>query len=52
MKPTTRQIAAIQNISKGDIKKDRQQVSSFLNDAKNTYEEVVCEYDAYILELD
>ena len=44
------------NISfKGDIE-DRAQVSIFLkeylDDAKNTYEEVVCEYEAYILELD
>lgn len=60
MKPTNRQIAAVHfceewlNISfDGDIE-DRQQVSIFLSeyldDAKNTYEEVACEYEAYLWE--
>lgn len=44
------------NISfEGNIE-DRQQVSIFLSkyldDAKNTYEEIVCEYEAYLWELD
>lgn len=62
MKPTSTQIAAVYfceewlNISfKGDIE-DRQQVSFFLSeyldDAKNLYEEVACEYEAYLWELD
>ena len=62
MKPTNIQIAAVYfceawlNISfKGDIE-NRAQVSIFLkeylDDAKNTYEEVVCEYETYLLELD
>ena len=62
MKPINRQIAAIHfceewlNISfDGDIE-DRQQVGSFLSeyldDAKNIYEEVACEYEAYLCELD
>lgn len=62
MKPTNIQIVAVHfceewlNISfKGDIE-DRAQVSIFLkeylDDAKNTYEEVVCEYEAYLWELD
>ena len=62
MKPTNIQIAAVYfceewlNISfKGDIE-DRAQVSIFLkeylDDAKNTYEEVVCEYETYLWELD
>ena len=62
MKPTSRQIAAVHfceewlDISfKGDIK-DRQQVSVFLSehldDAKNLYEEIACEYEAYLWELD
>lgn len=62
MKPTNIQIAAVHfceewlNISfKGDIE-DRAQVSIFLkeylDDAKNTYEEVACEYEAYLWELD
>jgi len=62
MKPTNRQKAAVHfceewlNISfEGDIE-DRQQVSIFLseylNDAKNLYEEIACEYEAYLWELD
>ena len=62
MKPTNRQIAAIHfceewlNISfEGDIE-DRQQVGSFLSEyldeAKNLYSEIVCEYKAYLCELD
>ena len=62
MKPTSRQIAAVHfceqqlHISfEGDIE-DRAQVNVFLkeylDDAKNTYEEVVCEYEAYLWELD
>ena len=61
MKPTNKQIVTIHfceewlNISfKGDIE-DRAQVSIFLkeylDDAKNTYEEVVCEYEVYLWEL-
>lgn len=62
MKPTNRQIAAIHfceewlNISfEGDIE-DRQQVGSFLSEyldeAKNLYSEIACEYKAYLGELD
>lgn len=62
MKPTSRQIAAVHfceqwlHISfKGDIE-DRAQVSIFLkeylDDAKNLYEEIACEYEAYLWELD
>lgn len=62
MKPTARQISAVHfceewlHISfEGDLE-DRSQVSTFLSeyldDAKNLYEEIACEYEAYLNDLD
>ena len=62
MKPTARQISAVHFCEKwlyityeGDIN-NRHQVSQFLSkyleDAKQLYYEVACEYEAYLTDLD
>ena len=62
MKPTERQISAVHfceewlHISFEGNLEDRNQVSEFLSeyldDAKNLYEEIACEYEAYLWGLD